>query len=273
MHHQTIQDVHTSEASRPSRTASAHWAPNAVTWHWSLFWRYLTTPLILQGAFTTIWLTVATMVGAVLFGLLFALANDRGNAVVRLLYWLYITLIRGTPLLLQLVFVYTVLPLAGVKLGVAEAALLALVVNEVAYIAEIIRSGLDAIPVGQREAAHASGFGRWQTEFLVVVPQAVRIVVPTIGNQVNAMFKYTSLVSVISMTELFQATQEIADATFQFLEIYAVAALYYLAMTFVWTLVQSRIERATAIPGSHAAQRRSNPLRDIAMRVASRASR
>jgi polar amino acid transport system permease protein len=205
------------------------------------------------------------MFGAVVLGLLFALANDRGHAIVRLIYWLYITVVRGTPLLLQLVFVYTVLPLAGVKLGVAEAALLALVANELAYIAEIIRSGLEAIPVGQREAAYASGLNSWQTEFLVVVPQAIRIVIPTIGNQVNAMFKYTSLVSVISMTELFQATQEIADATFQFLEIYAVAALYYLAMTFVWTLIQSRIERVTAIPGSHADRRRSNPVRDLAV--------
>lgn len=244
-----------------------------MSWHWSVFWRYLTTPLIVNGALTTIWLTIATMCGAVVFGLLFALANDRGNVLVRFVYWLYITLIRGTPLLLQLVFVYTVLPLAGVKLGVAEAALLALTVNEVAYIAEIIRSGLEAIPVGQREAAYASGFGAWRTEFVIVVPQALRIVVPTIGNQVNSMFKYTSLVSVISMTELFQATQEIADATFQFLEVYAVAALYYLAMTFVWTIIQSRIESLAAIPGSHAANRRPMPVMAFAARVASLVTR
>lgn len=234
-----------------------------MTWNWSAFWGYLGSPLIINGAITTVWLTIASMALSIVIGLLWALAYQTGSPIVRGLYWLYVTLIRGTPLLLQLVFIYTVLPLAGIKLSLVESALLGLCLNEGAYDAEIIRSGLESIPVGQREAARASGFTYWQTEVLIVVPQAMRVVIPTIGNQVNSMFKYTSLVSVISMTELFRVTEELSDATFQYLEIYAVAASYYLAMTFAWTLVQRWIERFTTIPGSQAHRLRATGRRRL----------
>lgn len=225
-----------------------------MTWTWTLFWHYAISSQFVQGAWTTVWLTFASMGGAIVIGLVFAALHEAGNPLFRILYFAYTTLIRGTPLLLQLVFVYTVLPLFGLRLSVTEAALLALCVNEGAYEAEVIRTGLESIPVGQREAARVTGFGYWQAMMVLLVPQALRLVIPTIGNQINGMFKYTSLVSIISMSELFRVTQEAADATFQFLVIYSVAAAYYLAMTGVWTLIQHFIERAVRVPGTQAAR-------------------
>ncbi|MGH7050009.1 MAG: amino acid ABC transporter permease [Acetobacteraceae bacterium] len=229
-----------------------------MTWTWNLFWHYAASSQFIYAAWTTIWLTFASMAGAIVIGLVLAGLHEAGNPLFRIVYFTYTTLIRGTPLLLQLVFAYTVLPLAGLKLGVTEAALLTLCINEGAYEAELIRSGLESIPVGQREAARVTGFGYWQAMGVLLVPQALRLVIPTIGNQINGMFKYTSLVSIISMSELFRVTQEVADATFQFLVIYSVAAAYYLAMTGVWTLIQHFIERAARVPGTQAA-RRSRP--------------
>ena len=230
-----------------------------MTWSFGLFWKYASSSQFLHGAFTTVWLTLASMAGAIVIGLILVILYETGNPLIRGLYYLYITLFRGTPLLLQLVFVYTVLPLAGVRLSVAESALLALCANEGAYEAEVIRSGFESIPVGQREAARVTGFGYWQAMFVLILPQAMRIVVPTIGNQINGMFKYTSLVSVISMTELFQVTQETADASFQYLVTYSVAAAYYLLMTGVWSFAQRAIERAYRVPGTQAARASTTP--------------
>jgi polar amino acid transport system permease protein len=226
-----------------------------MTWSWSQFWKYAASDAFVHAALTTIWLTFASMAAAIVIGLIFAILYESGNPVFRGVYFLYVTVIRGTPLLLQLVFVYTVLPLAGVRLSVAVSALIALSANEGAYEAEVIRTGLESIPVGQREAAKVTGFGYWQAMFVLIIPQAMRLIIPTIGNQINGMFKYTSLVSIISMTELFQVTQQAADATFQYLTIYSVAAAYYLAMTGVWTLVQQAIEKAVRVPGTQAAQK------------------
>lgn len=225
-----------------------------MTWTWDLFWHYATSREFLAGAWTTVWLTFASMGGAIIIGLVCAAAHESGNPLLRVLYFGYTTLIRGTPLLLQLVFVYTVLPLAGLTLSVTQAAVLTLCVNEGAYAAEVIRGGLESIPVGQREAARVTGFSFWQAMTVLLLPQALRLVIPTIGNQINGMFKYTSLVSIISMSELFRVTQEAADATFQFLVIYSVAAAYYLAMTGIWTVVQYAIEQAVRVPGTQAAR-------------------
>ena len=222
-------------------------------WSWQYFFDYLRAPYIWQGAWTTVWLTLAVMVLGILVGLIAAILNDHGNPVARVIYYLYTTLMRGTPLLLQLTFTYSVLPFVGIRFDVVTAALLALTLNEGAYVAEIIRSGIQSVSPGQREAAAVTGLSYWTTMRVIVIPQAVRLVVPTLGNQVNAMFKTTSLVSVISMAELFRVTEGVAQQSFRFLEVFAVAALLYLLMTWVWGFIQSGIEVVSAIPGSQAA--------------------
>lgn len=195
------------------------------------------------------WLTLVVMALGISIGVVAAVLADAGLPIVNTVYVVYITLIRGTPVLLQLVFAYTVLPVLGVRLTVVQAAIAALSINEGAYVAEIVRSGLRSIPRGQRDAAQVTGLGYWKMMALIILPQALRVVVPALGNQVNAMFKNTSLASVISVTELFQVTQQVASQSFRYLEAFSAAALMYLIMTGIWSIVQLQIERATHIPG------------------------
>ena len=114
--------------------------------------------------------------------------------------------------------------------------------KEGAYLDEVLRSGIDGVPKGQMEAAKALGMTYWQAMWLVILPQAVRIVAPVIGNQVNTLLKSTSLVSVISMGELFRSTQELVESSFRVLELFAVASLYYLLLTTVWSMLQRSFE-------------------------------
>ena len=118
-----------------------------------------------------------------------------------------------------------------------------LALNEAAYLAEIIRSGLAAVPEGQLAAGRALGLREWHIMRLIVMPQALRVILPPLGNSVNGLLKTTSIASVISMEELLRRSQELVQERFEVLEIFAVASLYYLALTTAWSLVQARIER------------------------------
>lgn len=230
-----------------------------MTWDWSAFFQYLHAGFILQGLWVTIWLTAISMAIGIIIGLVAAALYATRNVVGRTIYLVYTTVIRGTPLLVQLVFAYTALPVLGINLTVAEAAILALSVNEGAYIAEIMRGAIESIPRGQSEAASATGLNYWQSMRTIIMPQAFRIVVPTIGNQVNGMFKNTSLVSVISMSELFRVTEEAIQTSFKVLELLAIASIYYLLLTGAWTLIQHWIELRLRIPGSRVESRRRRP--------------
>jgi polar amino acid transport system permease protein len=150
---------------------------------------------------------------------------------------------RGTPLLVQLIIIYTGLPQLGIKLSVIESAFLGLILNESAYLAEIIRGGIQSVSKGQTAAAKALGLNKAQTMRFVILPQAIRLIVPTLGNSINGLLKTTSITSVISMEELLRRTQVLIQERFMVLELFLVAALYYLAMTTVWDFFQRRIER------------------------------
>jgi len=143
----------------------------------------------------------------------------------------------------QLIIIYTGLPQLGLKLSVIESALLGLILNEAAYLAEIVRGGIQSISAGQTHAARAMGFTGAQTMRYIIMPQAMRLVVPTLGNSINGLLKTTSVTSVISMEELLRRTQTLIQEKFMVLELFLVAALYYLLLTTVWDLVQRRIER------------------------------
>jgi polar amino acid transport system permease protein len=159
---------------------------------------------------------------------------------VRVYLWLF----RGTPVLLQIVFAFNVLPSFGVVLPGYACAVLALGLNEAAYMAEIFRSGIGAIPAGQREAARSLGLAEWRIMRLIVLPQAIRIVVPAIGNQFISMLKLSALVSVIGVRELLLIADQAAASNFRYLEALAAAGVYYLALTSLFVVVQHRIERA-----------------------------
>ncbi len=212
-------------------------------WDWSGFFGYLVSPYLLGGAWATLWLTAASMGLGLVLGFALALLRCSPRRWLSAPAGVYIWFFRGTPLLVQLIVVYTGLPQFGLKLSVVESALVGLSLNEAAYLAEIIRSGLAAVPEGQIGAGRALGLREWQIMRLIVVPQALRVVLPPLGNSVNGLLKTTSISSVISMEELLRRTQELVQERFEVLELFAVASIYYLAMTTAWSLVQDRIER------------------------------
>jgi polar amino acid transport system permease protein len=211
-------------------------------WDFDGFLEYLFNPYLLQGALVTLGLTVAAIAGGLVLGGVLSLMRLSGQRALVALARFYIWVFRGTPLLVQLIIIYTGLPQLGLKLSVLESALLGLILNEAAYLAEIIRGGILGVSAGQSSAARALGLNSAQTMMYVVLPQAIRIIIPALGNSVNGLLKTTSVTSVISMEELLRRTQILIQEKFLVLELFAVAALYYLLMTSVWDLIQRRIE-------------------------------
>ncbi len=210
------------------------------------FWAfvgYLDNGFLLRGVLVTVGLTVVSMAGGLMLGTVLALMRAGGGSVLPRLAALYIWVFRGTPLLVQLVIVYTGLPQVGLKFGVVMSAFVALTLNEGAYLSEIIRAGFSGVAPGQRDAARALGLSRARTVWLVTLPQAFRIIIPPLGNSVNGLLKATSITSVISMEELMRRSQMIMQLKFEVLEVYCVAAVYYLALTTLWDFAQRALER------------------------------
>lgn len=212
-------------------------------WSWSGFFDYLTNPYLMEGAFTTLWLTVVSISIGLIAGFVLAIMRLSKFKALSLAASFYVWLFRGTPLLVQLIVIFTGLPQMGIRLSVIASALIGLSLNEAAYLAEIIRAGIGAVPAGQSNAARALGMRDRQIMRYIVIPQALRIIVPPIGNSVNGLLKTTSITSVISMEELLRRTQVLIQERFMVLELFCVAALYYLAMTTAWEFVQRAIER------------------------------
>ena len=203
----------------------------------------LVNPFILMGAVVTAGLTVVGLFGGFACGLLIALLRSTPNPVVQRLAQGYIWFFRGTPLLIQMVMIYSGLPQLGIRFGVLTSVIVALVLNEAAYMAEIIRGGFLAIPPGQRDAAKALGLSRLQVLNKVLLPQATRIILPALGNSVNGLLKATSIASVISMEELMRRSKMVMQVKFDVLEVFAAAAVLYLVLTTMWDQVQRRLER------------------------------
>lgn len=216
----------------------------AQGWSWSGFFDYLFNSFILGGVFTTIWLTIAAIFGGLLLGCFLALARLSKRPWLYAPAHFYIWLFRGTPLMVQLIIIYTGLPQLGLKFSVVESALIGLILNEAAYLAEIVRGGIQSVSAGQTNAARAMGFTESQTIRFIILPQAMRLIIPSLGNSINGLLKTTSVTSVISMEELLRRSQVLIQEKFMVLELFLVAALYYLLLTSAWDFIQRRIERS-----------------------------
>jgi polar amino acid transport system permease protein len=214
-----------------------------MTWSWDHFFHYLFSGYMAAGAWNTVWLAVVSMILGCSLGVVLAFMKMSHHPIVRGAASLYIWLWRGTPLLVQMVIIYTGLPQIGIRLGVIESAILALSLNEGAYFSEIVRSGILAVHKGQEDASRALGMTWWQRMRIVIIPQATRIIIPPLGNQFNLMLKTTSLASVISMEELLRHAQQLAQIEFRVLEVYLVAACWFILLTTIWGQIQVRIER------------------------------
>jgi polar amino acid transport system permease protein len=228
---------------------------------WGVVGEYLFDERILEGVRLTIELTVIAMVIGVVLGIVLAIMRLSLNPLVSGASWLYIWFFRGTPVLVQLLFWYNIAALypkigLGVPFGPAvvhadanklitpfTAAILGLGLNEGAYMAEIVRAGIISVPPGQSDAARSLGMTRLQTMRRIVLPQAMRVIIPPTGNETISMLKTSSLASVIAVADLTYAAQTIYSANFKTIQLLIVASFWYLALTSVLYVGQGYLER------------------------------
>ena len=205
-------------------------------------------PSLWAGLQLTVFLTFASMALALVIGLFLALAQlDTRKKYFSWPARAFVELIRGTPLLLQLFYIYYVFPFFGLRLDPIVAGVIGLGINTGAYLSEVFRSGIDAVDKGQWEAADALGMPTGLTLRHVVLPQAFRIVIPPVGNYFISLFKDTALVSTISVSELLFSGQLLAAQTFRYIEIYSIIFVIYLAISYPASLGVRSIERRLRI--------------------------
>ncbi len=222
---------------------------------WGAVAKYFPDAAILGGLAVTIELTILSMAIGVLIGAASAVARLSPNPVLRTLSLAYTWFFRGTPLLVQIIFWFN-LALIFPRIGVGPvnadtnevitpfmAALFALSLNEGAYMSEIVRAGIASVDRGQTDAAHALGLAPGQTMRHIILPQAMRVIIPPTGNEAISMLKSTSLVAVIAAQDLLTRAQLIYSRTFQVIELLIVASLWYLVLTTLSSVGQHYLER------------------------------
>ncbi|MER8429528.1 amino acid ABC transporter permease [Mesorhizobium caraganae] len=240
-----------------------------MNFEWGVFWEYLFRPssVYLHGLWLTLSISVISQGFGTLLGLFIALARISKHHILQVSARIFVWGFRGTPLLVQIVFIYTGLAAANIfrfediNLGFAvlpgnmQAGILALTLNEAAYMAEIIRAGINSVAIGQTEASKSLGMTYGLYMRRIILPQAARVVVPPLGNEFNSMLKNTTLLSVIGVPELLLATQMVTSVTFRVFELYMVVACYYLTLTTLWGFVQQRLESRYGDPAAAASRK------------------
>lgn len=227
---------------------------------WPTVGHYLFSPTILAGLWVTLWLTLVIMLLAIVLSVAIATLRLSTNPLLSGFSSGYIWFFRGTPVLVQLIFWYNLAALyPEVFIGIPHvftlyqgstndlitpytAAILGLGLNEAAYMAEIIRAGMASVDHGQQEAARALGMNKGQWLRRIILPQAIPFIIPPTGNQVIGMLKTTSLVSVISLSDLLYSVQSIYSRTFENIPLLIVACIWYLVATTILSWLQARIE-------------------------------
>jgi polar amino acid transport system permease protein len=251
-----------SQTQQPHQTGSRY--------GWSTIRQYLFGPTVIHGVVVTIELTVIAMAVGILIGILLAVMRLSQSRLISGVAWIYVWFFRGTPVLVQLFFWYFIQALyphitIGIPFGPAfvtlnanafltpfVAASLALSFNEGAYMAEIVRAGIISVDEGQSEAAQSIGMSRSATLRLIVLPQAMRLILPPTGNETISMLKTSSLAWAITVPELFFATNQIASTTYRTIPLLIVASIWYLFMTTLLSIGQYYLERHYAKGSSRA---------------------
>ena len=224
-------------------------------YRWDLFLDSVFTPspLILGGLGLTVVIAVVSQVVGVILGVLGALGRLSSAGPIRWLAGFYVWIFRGTPLLVQITFVYFGLGVAGIYAwdrhpllgisGAIQAGTVALALNEGAYMTEIVRAGILSVDIGQMEAAKALGMTYRQAMRRIVLPQAARIIIPPLGNEFNNMLKTTSLLVIIGVGELYVTFSRLNGTLFAPFELFLACAVWFLLLTTIWSFIQSLIER------------------------------
>ncbi|GHD07198.1 putative amino acid ABC transporter, permease protein [Streptomyces violarus] len=228
---------------------------------WEVVGQYFTSAAVLDGLLLTLWLTGVVMVLGFLLGIPLAVMRLSDNPVLATLSWGFVWIFRSTPLLVQLLFWFNIgalYPTLGLGvpfgpqfitvktvnlLGPALTAVIGLTLHEAAYAAEVVRGGILSVDAGQTEAAQALGIGRARTLRRIVVPQAMRSIVPTAGNMLIGTLKGTSIVSVLAVHDLLYSAQLVYNQTYQVIPLLMVATLWYIAVTTVLSVGQFYVER------------------------------
>jgi cystine transport system permease protein len=208
-------------------------------------------PVLAQGAVLTVKFAVLSMIFGLLAASVLAVMGISHNRVLNWVARVYVSLMRGTPLLVQIFVIYYGLPSLGISLDPTPAGVIALSANVAAYLSESMRGAILGIPSGQWLAAYSLGLSRRQTLRYVIAPQALRIAVPSLSNSLISLIKDTSLVSVITVTELLRSAQEVIASTYQPLPLYLAAAAIYWILCQVLEWVQHRYEQRLALPTRH----------------------
>lgn len=200
-------------------------------------------PPLLEGATITLQLTIYSLLIGLVIGLGLALCQISKSRILRYLSAIYISAFRGTPLLVQLMIIYFALPEIGLKFTAFQSAIIGLSLNEAAYMAEIYRGGIQAVPKGQTEAAKAIGMTNYKSFRRIILPQAIKISLPAMGNSAIILLKNTSLAAVITVGELMHRGELLAGTTFRTLEIFIMVAIIYWLLHYPLTLLVKYLEK------------------------------
>lgn len=205
-------------------------------------------PSLISGLGLTVKLAFFSLIIATIVGLIFGLMSISNSKILRGISTIYVYIFRGTPLMIQAMFIYFGVGQAlGVRFDPVLAGIGVLGINAGAYLSEIFRSGIQAVDKGQMEAARSLGLGHWMAMRKVVLPQAVKIMIPSLMNQFIIAIKDTSIISVIGIRELMQSGQIIVGTTYKAFEVYGIVAVMYLVIITIMTLISKLVERRLAI--------------------------
>ena len=206
-------------------------------------------PYVLQGIPTTLGLWASAMVIGAALGLVLAWARIYGRRPIYLAATIYVEIFRGTPMLVQMLFIYLGLPEIGIVFDPLTAAIIAIGLNTAAYQAEYFRGAVRSVPIGQMAAARALGMGQFQGFKNIILPQALRRVIPQWSNEAILELKYTSIAYAIGVTEITARAEKIGYETFQFFEVFLLIAAIYVVMTSVVAQVLLFVEKRVSVPG------------------------
>ncbi len=200
-------------------------------------------PALLRGSLVTLQIAALSCAIGLLIGTAIGLGLTSKSRLVRILLGFYTTIFRGTPMLIQILFATYVLPTLGLRFSPYWAVIWAISLNSAAYIAHIVKSGINSVPEGQREAGKTLGLSNLQITRYIVLPQAIRVVLPALGNEFITLVKDSSLASIVGIQELTKEGQIIQSRTLDALTVYLGVAVCYLIITTGLTLIMSYIER------------------------------
>lgn len=200
-------------------------------------------PLFIEGLLWTLLIALLAVIFGVILGSILCFMKKSKFIILRAIANIYIEIVRGTPVLLQVYIVYFGLTAFGIKLGAFTSAIIALSVNSAAYVAEIIRSGIEAVDSGQMEAARSLGMTSKMAMFNIILPQAIKKILPAIGNEFVAVIKESSMASVIGVAEIMYASKIVTGATYRSMEPLMIAAIFYFILTFTLGRLMGYLER------------------------------